>query len=72
MKYNKDIKERVSNKAFAKLSQVNSTIYSLGKDISLGRYGGVSKEEMEICLKSEKIERTVWEYITFLIENDNK
>jgi len=72
MKYNKDIKERASNKAFAKLSQVNSTIYSLGKDISLGRYGGVSKEEMEICLKSEKIERTVWEYITFLIENDNK
>lgn len=72
MKYNKDIKERASNKAFAKLSQVNSTIYSLGKDISLGRYGGVSKEEMELCLKSEEIERTVWEYITFLIENDNK
>lgn len=72
MKYNKDIKERASNKAFAKLLQVNSTIYSLSKDISLGRYGGVSKEEMEACLQSEQMERTVWEYITFLIENDNK
>jgi hypothetical protein len=72
MKYNKDIKERASNKAFAKLLQVNSTIYSLSKDISLGICGAVSKEEMELCLKSEEIERTVWEYITFLIENDNK
>jgi hypothetical protein len=72
MRYNKDIKERASDKAFAKLLQVSGNIYSLSRDISLGRYGGVSKEEMEICLKSEKIERTVWEYITFLIENDNK
>jgi hypothetical protein len=72
MRYNKDIKERASDKAFAKLLQVSGNIYSLSKDIRLGRYGGVSKEEMEICLKSEKIERTVWEYITFLIENDNK
>ena len=72
MKYNKDIKERASNKAFAKLLQVSGNVYSLSKDISLGRYGGVSKEEMEVCLQSEKIERTVWEYITFLIENDNK
>ena len=72
MKYNKDIKERASNKAFTKLLQVSGNVYSLSKDISLGRYGGVSKEEMEVCLQSEKIERTVWEYITFLIENDNK
>ena len=72
MKYNKDIKERASNKAFAKLLQVSGNIYSLSKDISLGRYGGASKEEIEVCLKSEQIERTVWEYITFLIENDNK
>jgi hypothetical protein len=72
MRYNKDIKERASDKAFAKLLQVSGNIYSISRDISLGRYGGISKEEMEICLKSEKIERTVWEYITFLIENDNK
>ena len=72
MKYNKDIKERASDKAFAKLLQVSGNIYSLSKDISLGRYGGVSKEEMELCLKSEQIEQKVWEYITFLIENDNK
>jgi hypothetical protein len=72
MRYNKDIKERASDKAFAKLLQVSGNIYSISRDISLGRYGGISKEEMEVCLQSEKIERTVWEYITFLIENDNK
>ena len=72
MKYNKDIKERASNKAFAKLLQVSGNTHSLSKDISLGRYGGVSKEEMELCLQSEQIEQKVWEYITFLIENDNK
>ena len=72
MKYNKDIKERASNKAFAKLLQVSGNIYSLSKDINLGRFGGVSKEEMEVCLQSEQIEQKVWEYITFLIENDNK
>jgi len=67
-----EIKERASNKAFAKLMQVNGNIHSLYKDIELGRYGGVSKEEMETCLKSELTERKVWEYITFLIEKDNK
>ena len=72
MRYNKDIKERASDKAFARLLQASGNIHSLSRDISLGRYGGVSKEEMELCLRSEKIERTVWEYITFLIENDNK
>jgi hypothetical protein len=72
MRYNKDIKERASDKAFAKLLIVSANIYSLNKDISLGRYGGVSKEEMELCLQSEQIEQKVWEYITFLIENDNK
>ena len=72
MKYNKDIKERASDKAFARLLTVSSNIYSLSRDISLGRYGGVSKEEMEVCLQSEQIEQKVWEYITFLIENDNK
>jgi len=69
---NKDIKERASNKAFSKLLRVNSNIRSIDKDIELGRYGGVSKEEMETCLKSELIEQKVWEYITFLIENDNR
>ena len=72
MKYSKDIKERASDKAFARLLHVSGNIYSLSKDISLGRYGGVSKEEMEVCLRSEKIEQKVWEYITFLIETDNK
>ena len=68
----KDIKERASNKAFSKLLSVNSNIRSIDKDIELGRYGGVSKEELETCLKSELIERKVWEYITFLIETDNR
>ena len=72
MRYNKDINERASDKAFARLLQVSGNIHSLSKDISLGRYGGVSKEEMELCLRSEKTEQKVWEYITFLIENDNK
>ena len=67
-----DIKERASNKAFAKLTQVNRDIIDLQKSINLGRYGGVYKEEMETCLKSELIERKVWEYITFLIEKDRK
>ena len=68
----KDIKERASDKAFSKLLSVNSNIRSIDKDIELGRYGGVSKEELETCLKSELIERKVWEYITFLIETDNR
>jgi hypothetical protein len=72
MRYNKDIKERASDKAFARLLQVSGNVHSLSKDISLSRYGGVSKEEMELCLRSEKIEQKVWEYITFLIETDNK
>ena len=72
MRYNKDIKERASDKAFARLLQVSGNVHSLSKDISLGRHGGVSKEEMELCLQSEKTEQKVWEYITFLIETDNK
>jgi hypothetical protein len=69
---NKYIKERASDKAFSKLLSVNSNIRSIDRDIELGRYGGVSKEELETCLKSELIERKVWEYITFLIETDNR
>jgi len=67
-----DIKERASNKAFAKLTQVNRSIIDIEKDLSLGRYGGATKEEVELCLSREIEERKVWIYITFLIEKDRK
>ena len=67
-----ELQQRVSDKAFAKMSMLLITIEQNKEDIRTGNYGGVTLDEMELVLKCNKIELKVWEYITKLIETDGE
>ena len=68
----KDIQQRASDKAFAKITMLNIDIEQTKKDIKAKYYGGVTLDEMNIILNSNKIELKVWQYIAKLIETDEE
>ena len=63
-----DIKNRASNKAFAKQTILKLDIEDYKRSLKQGTYGGITYEEAEQVLDSYKIELQVWNYITELIE----
>ena len=67
-----ELQQRASDKAFATLSMLYITIEQNKEDIRTKSYGGVTLHEMNIVLNSNKTELKVWEYITKLIETDEK
>ena len=67
-----ELQQRASDKAFAKMSMLLITIELNKEDIRSKNYGGVTATEMNIVLNSNKIELKVWQYITKLIETDEK
>ena len=67
-----ELQQRVSDKAFAKMSMLLITIEQNKEDIRTGNYGGVTSTEMDIVLNSNKIELKVWQYIAKLIETDEE
>jgi len=63
-----DIKNRASNKAFAKVTVLSLDIETYKEDLRTGNIGGVTYEEFEQVLEGYKKELQVWNYITELIE----
>ncbi len=67
-----ELQQRASDKAFARMSMLLITIEQNKQDIRTKSYGGVTLNEMNIVLNSNKIELQVWKYITKLIETDEE
>jgi len=63
-----DIKNRASDKAFAKVTILNLDIETYKRDLKNGNIGGITYEEAENVLEGYKKELQVWSYITELIE----
>lgn len=63
-----DIKNRASNKAFAKVTILGLDIERQKQDLKNGNIGGITHEEAEQVLEGYKKELQVWNYITELIE----
>jgi|TARA_R110000824_G_scaffold45177_2_gene130818 hypothetical protein len=66
-----NIKERASNKAFAKISNLHMDIKDLVNDIKEKRTGGISMEQLELVLDGTRLELDTWKYIATLIEKNN-
>ena len=66
--YLADIKNRASNKAFAKVTILKLDIESYKQDLKSGNIGGITHAEAEQVLEGYKTELQVWSYITELIE----
>lgn len=66
------IKERASDKAFARISVLESEIYSLNREVKSGGSGGITLEQLLGVVDHTETERLVWIYIAGLIEKDNK
>ena len=63
-----DIKNRASNKAFAKVTILGLDIEEQKRNLKNGTYGGITHAEAEQVLEGYKTELQVWNYITELIE----
>ena len=63
-----DIKNRASNKAFAKQTILKLDIEDYKRSLINGNYGGITYEEADQVLEVYKTELKVWNYITELIE----
>jgi len=67
-----EIQDRASNKAFAKILSLEAKQILFFKDLANGRYGGVTKEEIQLQISCNDIELKVWDYIANLVEKNNK
>ena len=67
---NKDIKERASHKAFAKISFIKLENKAYKRDIKAGGSGRLSIDLLKTCLRSNEKELLTWQYIAKLIETD--
>jgi hypothetical protein len=68
---NKELQERASNKAFAKITMLNFDIDKLKSDIKNEMYGGLDREQMNLLYTATLCEREVWNYIAKTIEINN-
>ena len=69
-KMTKDIKERASHKAFAKISFIQLENDAYKRDIKAGNGGRLSVDLLKTCLRSNEKELLTWQYIAKLIETD--
>ena len=63
-----DIKNRASNKAFAKVTILGLDIEEQRRNLKNGNIGGVTYEEARQVLTGYETELQIWNYITELIE----
>jgi hypothetical protein len=68
----KDTRERARSKAFARLTMLHFDIENNKNELKSGDYGAVTREEVELILEGNKIEKRIWNYITELIEKSDK
>ena len=63
-----DIKNRASNKAFAKVTILTLDIETYKQDLREGNIGGVTYNEFKQIITGYETELQIWNYITELIE----
>jgi len=63
-----DIKNRASNKAFAKVTILALDIETYKQDLREGNIGGVTYDEFKQIITGYETELQIWNYITELIE----
>ena len=68
---NKELQERASNKAFAKITMLDLDIDKLKSDIKNEMYGGLDREQMNLLYTATLREREVWNHIAETIEKNN-
>ena len=66
----KDIHNRASDKAFAKISFLELENKAYIRDIKAGGDGRISVDLLKTCLSSNKKELQTWQYIAKLIETN--
>ena len=67
-----ELRDRASDKAFAKITMLKIDLKHLEEDIKLNNTGPISMKELDLVLEGTKVELQVWQYITELIEKSNK
>lgn len=68
----RELIDRASNKAFARVIQVNQQIQRTEKEIKNKEVPDLTEEQLESILTSQKKELLVWNFIAELIEKSNK
>jgi len=63
-----DVKNRASNKAFAKVTILALDIETYKRDLKEGNIGGVTYDEFKQIITGYETELQIWNYITELIE----
>ena len=63
-----DVKNRASNKAFAKVTILTLDIETYKRDLKEGNIGGVTYDEFKQIITGYETELQIWNYITELIE----
>tara|TARA_R110001632_G_scaffold150754_1_gene268229 strand:+ start:251 stop:475 length:225 start_codon:yes stop_codon:yes gene_type:complete len=63
-----DIKNRASNKAFAKVTILSLDIEMYKEDLKTGNIGNVTYDEFKQIITGYETELQIWNYITELIE----
>ena len=63
-----DIKNRASNKAFAKVTILSLDIEMYKEDLKTGNIGNVTYDEFKQIITGYEKELQIWNYITELIE----
>jgi len=66
----KELKQRASDKAFAKITTLGFEIQDLKRDLKSGNIGPITIEEMELLITGTEKELKIWNYIAKLIETD--
>tara|TARA_B110000858_G_C17647895_1_gene401267 strand:- start:582 stop:836 length:255 start_codon:yes stop_codon:yes gene_type:complete len=66
-----EIRDRASDKAFAKIEMLGFVIQTDERDLAIGSYGGdISREQFILIAEGNKTELKTWNYIATLIEKD--
>tara|TARA_R110002049_G_scaffold308474_2_gene512623 strand:+ start:820 stop:1074 length:255 start_codon:yes stop_codon:yes gene_type:complete len=66
-----EIRDRASDKAFAKIEMLSFQIRRDAVDLDCGYYGGdISREQFILITEGNKTELKTWNYIATLIEKD--
>jgi len=66
-----EIKDRASDKAFAKIEMLGFQIRRDAVDLECGHYGGdISRAQFILIAEGNKTELKTWNYIATLIEKD--
>ena len=69
--YEPGIHTFATDKIQSKLVNLMFSVEDTKKQLRTGLYGGVTKEEMEMVLDSEKREKQIYEYILNALDNKN-